>query len=172
MHASTIVGLALVGTFAHFADAAGGPNFKCKNASSDWPQPCVAPKDALTGMRMRKAFPITAWWPPDSSSHNPEVDAYAAAGFNIMMLGDRGPQRCQSDASSASDPVAESWSFVKRQIRFSHDVLNMTAWIDTYRCLPWGSNATVADNNTGGAWQSSAGGGWVPPIPHNHKITL
>jgi len=158
-----------------FALTEATSNFKCKNGSSDWPLPCHKPRDALKQMRFNK-LPITAWWGPagygGGETPTAEYVAYAKAGFTTVMVSDRGSDRC----NNVSD-IEASWQFIQQNIEHAR-AYNMTALIDTYRCLPWGS-----PDNIGGDWQaggghtpggSAGGGGFVSARPHqpNHKITL
>jgi hypothetical protein len=91
-----------------------------------------------------------------------EFLAYAAAGFNNAMVSDRGSEHCDN-ANSSADWRA-SWAQIQAQIALCHSH-NITALVDSYRCLPWGP-----PTNIGGDAQGSAGG-FTPARP-NHKITL
>ena len=149
------------------AAAANEGNYKCKNASSDWPLPCAAPvRTQLPKMRIAKQLPISAWWGPvgyggpDSTS---EWKAYVAAGFNNVQVSDRGPQRCAGPLAAA-----QSWSFIKRNIA-NAAAANMTVLLDTYRCVPWGDGSAPRENEGGDA--QGPVGAFVANAS-NHKITL
>ncbi len=90
-----------------------------------------------------------------------EFLAYVAAGFNNALVSERGPDHC--DNSLSSSDWSASFASIKAQIAMCHQH-NMTALVDSYRCLPWGP-----PTNIGGNCQGSTGG-----FVHvgNHKITL
>ena len=110
-------------------------------------------------MRISKTFPISAWWGPvgyGGASSTPEFEMYAKAGFTNVQVSDRGPTRCTD--------WKESWDFIVDNIRHAAEY-NMTALVDTYRCLPWGGEA-----NYGGDAQGPVGK--FVQRHNNHKITL
>lgn len=139
-------------------------NYKCKNASSDWPMPCQRPRENIKNYKF-KSLPITAWWGPSIISPGgdkhitAEFEAYIAAGFNMVMVSDRGGDRCQNE----SDRTA-SWQFIKDQLKMASEH-NVTALIDTYRCMIWGDK-----HNTGGYFPGGGSGFWNRGT--NKKITL
>jgi hypothetical protein len=154
-------------------------NFKCKNASSDWPV-CRPPSD---GYKLRFGaganFPISAWWGPigygAGKSDYTELDAYTKANFSMVMVSDRNNRldaqnhTLNCDASDPSRGWQASLDYLDEQVT-QVEKRGMQSIFDTYRCLPWGGAA-----NSGGA--SQGGGGWVSQkhgvfVASNHKITL
>lgn len=144
-------------------------NFKCKNATSNWPR-CRAPTD---GFRLRFGeagtgnFPITAWWGPvgysDGKNTSKEFKAYVNANFTIALVSDRTSTRCTGNVEKDSE---DSWEFIVEQLRTCREN-GMQALVDSYRCTPWGGIA-----NYGGESQSSTINTYLTTRTNNHKITL
>ena len=148
----------------HSSVSSAGANYKCKNASSDWPS-CKPLRQRIRNYNFRGLLPISAWWGP-VGYYGPdapaEYTAYVKAGFTNVMVSDRGSQRCGLNASASSD-IADSWRFIKKQFRDA-EASNMSALIDCYRCLPWGNLSHVGGDYKGGH------SGVISRIT-NHKIT-
>eukprot|EP00939_MAST-03C_sp_MAST-3C-sp1_P000606 g606.t1 len=139
-------------------------NFKCKNASSNWPT-CVSPQEGYD-LRFGKDgnFPITAWWGPvgyDGDDTSKEFEAYVSANFTIALVSDRSSTRCTGDAEKDS---AASWISIQNQLAKCEEY-NIQGIVDTYRFSPWGGIQTYGSESQGTA------NGYVKRI-FNHKITL
>lgn len=91
-----------------------------------------------------------------------EFQSYVQANFNMVMVSDRGHDRCNNSNSSAD--WRASWTFIKNQIAAANEH-NMTSLVDSYRCIPWGP-----PSNIGGDAQGPTNT-WGRP-DDNHKITL
>ena len=156
------------------SNAGGRPhttsNYLCKNASSDWPLPCVAPKSrythangSYTGIRR---FPISAWAGPvgygsvngTAADNRTELQWYAEAGFTIVQLSDR---------TAAHATFGESWAFLQRQLRQSAE-LGLQVFMDTYTPItrPW--------NDLFGGFYKGKANTFVnkTKLGGNHRITL
>ena len=88
------------------------PNYQCKDALAPWPA-CRNPRALARGYR-QQAFPEWAWagpWGYNSVTTSPEeLDAYAAANFNVAQVSDRdSPHRFLS--------FNESWAFLTLGVR-------------------------------------------------------
>lgn len=95
-----------------------------------------------------RGLPVTAWWGPagyggnDTSS---EFEAYAAAGFTIALVSDRGSTRCTGNVTADS---AASWAVIQQQLAHCK-ARGMQSLIDTYRCTPWGGAAQYGGDAQG-----------------------
>ena len=95
-----------------------------------------------------RGLPVTAWWGPagyggnDTSS---EFEAYAAAGFTIALVSDRGSTRCTGNVTADS---AASWAVIQQQLAHCK-ARGMQSLIDTYRCTPWGGEAQYGGDSQG-----------------------
>jgi hypothetical protein len=80
----------------------------------------------------------------------------------MVMVGDRGHDRCDNSNSTADWQA--SWAFVRNQIA-SADKHNLTSIVDSYRCLPWGPPSNIGGDAQGptNTWSR---------LDDNHKITL
>jgi chondroitin AC lyase len=150
--------------------------YLCKNVTADWPLPCSrrAAAAAQQYYPFAGSFPINAWWGPigyaESAEHadprpSEEFLAYAAAGFNMLMVSDRGGDHC--DNTNASTDWNASWAAIQRDIALGWEH-NMTSLIDTYRCIPWGPPAL----NGGGDAEGATNRFLSSVSDLNHVITL
>lgn len=155
--------------FGEGARLGGSSGYLCKNGSSDWPLPCFQGQREQH-QRFPFNFPISAWWGPigyaEAVEHldprpTEEFLAYVAAGFNVLMVSDRGGDHC------AAEDWRASWAAIESTIALGH-AHNLSSLVDTYRCIPWGPPNLTAGGDADGAvnrWLSSVS-------DRNHVLTL
>lgn len=136
------------------------PNYQCKDALAPWPV-CRDPRALAPGYR-QQAFPVWAWagpWGYDSVTETPaELDAYAAANFNIAQVSDRDlPHRYLS--------FNESWAFVTRGV-LAAAKRGLQVSLDPYGPI----NRPYAGID-GGMFSNGAGGVYGEAASYTKKLT-